>query len=405
MKLSKNLSFSLEILFSHKLRTGLSLGGVVAGVAAVVLTASAGKGAEQNVLGKIRSMGTDLVVVNAGRVAVFGGRRRSIDTVTTLRAPDAEAIAEECPSVSSAAPAVVRQLAVRSEGETTNTSVLAVSAEGFPIRGLRPGRGRFFTEEDGRARARVAVIGRTVRRNLFGSADPVGRTIRIGRVPFEVAGVFRAKGADINGTDQDDVVIVPLLTALRRLFNQSHVDTIYVRARGAKALGKAEKEIRALLRKRHRLGRKDDDFTVQNQSTLLETEQETARSLTLLIGSAAGLSLFVGGIGILAVMLISVGERTHEIGLRRAVGARRTDIRNQFLFESALLSITGGLLGAAAGLAGTTAFPLVGLWEAVISWPSVGIGVGISLLLGMVFGLYPALRAASLQPVEALRAE
>jgi len=405
MKLSKNLSFSLEILFAHKLRTGLSLAGVIVGVAAVVLMASAGKGAERNVLGRIRSMGTNLVVVNAGQVRVFGGRRRSIDTVTTLRAKDAAAMAAECPSVAAAAPAVVRKLAVRSESETTNTSVWALTAEGLGIRAIRPSRGALFTDDDGRARRRVAVIGRTVRRNLFGSTDPVGRTIRIGRVPFVVTAVFKAKGADINGTDQDDVVFVPLRTALRRLFNQSHVDTIYVRARGSRHLGRAEKEIRALLRRRHRLGGKPDDFTIQNQSTLLETEQETAQALTLLIGSAAGLSLLVGGVGILAVMLISVGERTREIGLRRALGARRGDIRNQFLFESGLLSVTGGLLGAAAGVASTAAFPILALWDAVIAWPSVALGVGIALFLGVVFGLYPALRASSLEPVEALRAE
>jgi putative ABC transport system permease protein len=240
---------------------------------------------------------------------------------------------------------------------------------------------------------------------LFGGADPVGVSFRINRIPFEVIGVTKAKGVDANGSDQDDVIIVPLETGMRRLVNVSHVDMVYAQARNADLLNQAEAEIRDLLRERHRLRDRADDFTVQNQATLLETEREIARSLTFLIGSVAGISLVVGGVGILAVMLISVRERTREIGLRRAVGAMRRDIRTQFLLESGMLAGAGGLIGVLIGVAGAWAVAALDYWETVISWQAAVIGFGFSVSIGIVFGIYPAIRAASLEPIEALRAE
>jgi putative ABC transport system permease protein len=210
---------------------------------------------------------------------------------------------------------------------------------------------------------------------------------------------------DANGVDQDDLIIVPLATAMRRLFNVTHIQTIYVQARSAELLNTGEKELRELLRQRHRLRDKPDDFTIQNQATLVDTERETTRSMTFLIGSVAGISLVVGGIGILAVMLISVRERTGEIGLRRAVGARRSDIRTQFLLESGLLAAAGGLVGVLGGVGAALALSTLGYWETVISWPAALIGFIFSVSVGIVFGIYPAMRAAALEPVEALRAE
>jgi len=242
-------------------------------------------------------------------------------------------------------------------------------------------------------------------RNLFGADDPVGQKIRIGRVPFDVIGVTRPKGIDANGADQDDLIIVPHTTAMRRLFNATYVDRIYVQAVNAEGLYQAEKEVRGVLRRRHRLGGKPDDFTIQNQATLLKTERETSRSMTLLVGGAAGISLLVGGVGILAVMLISVRERTGEIGLRRAVGALKRDIRNQFLLEAAMLSCTGGLLGVLSGVAGALTLSRLGYWDTIISWPAAGVGFFFSASLGIVFAIYPAIRAAELEPIEALRAE
>jgi putative ABC transport system permease protein len=223
-------------------------------------------------------------------------------------------------------------------------------------------------------------------------------------VPFEVVGVTVPKGLDANGADQDDLIIVPLATAMRRLFNVTHIQTVYVQARSAK-LHTAEAEIRELLRQRHRLRDKPDDFTIQNQATLVDTGRATTRSLTFLIGSVAGISLAVGGVGILSVMLISVRERTGEIGLRRAVGARRSDIRTQFLLESGLLAAVGGLVGVLGGVGAAFAVSMLGYWETVISWPATLIGFLFSVLVGVVFGIYPAICAAALQPIEALRAE
>ena len=405
MKLTKNVGLSLEILAAHKLRTLLSVLGIVVGVGAVILMVSAGRGAEKRILDQIRDMGTNLITVSAGQTRIVAGRQRQMSTVVSLLPADAAAIAAQCPSVALAAPATSKKLSVRWEAENTNTNVLGMAPDGFRIRNITIAMGRFFDPDESRGARRVAVLGPTVVENLFGGADAVGQQIRIGRVPFEVIGVTQPKGVDANGLDQDDLIVVPLETAMRRLMNVMYVQTAYVQARSGDLLDDAEREIRDLLRRRHRLEGKPDDFTIQNQATLIEGERETSQSMTLLVGSVASISLLVGGVGILAVMLISVRERTGEIGLRRAVGARRCDIRNQFLLESAILAGAGGLLGVAIGLGSSWAASWLGFWETAIAWESALIGFAFSVTLGIVFGIYPAMRAAALQPIEALRAE
>ena len=405
MKLSKNIALSYEILAAHKLRTLLSMLCIIVGVGAVVLMVAAGKGAEKRILDRIRDMGTNLVVVNAGQTRIVAGRQRQMATVTTLIPDDARAIVTDCPSVRLAAPAASKKLAARFESENANTNVVGITPDGFRIRNIEIAAGRFFDAEEGRGRRRVAILGPTVVRNLFSGDDPIGQKIRIGRVPFEVIGVTRPKGTDANGADQDDLIIVPLTTAMRRLFNVTYVDRIFVQAVNADALYQAEKEIRNILRQHHRLREKPDDFTIQNQAALLKTERETSLEMTLLVGSVSGISLLVGGVGILAVMLISVRERTGEIGLKRAVGALKRDIRNQFLLEAAILSGAGGLIGVLLGVSGALTLSRLGYWETVISWPSAAVGFLFSVSLGIVFGIYPALRAADLEPIEALRAE
>ena len=407
MKLSKNAVLSFEILAAHKLRTALSVLGIVVGVAAVVVIVSVGKGAEKRILDQIRDMGTNLLTVSAGQTSLVAGRQRQMTIVVTLVPADAEAIAKECPSIALAAPATGNKLAVRWEDQNASTNVLGMTQEGFAVRNFALASGRFFETEENHASRRVAVLGPTVVENLLGKADPIGQTIRVGRrgVPFEVIGVTQPKGVDTNGHDQDDIIIVPLGAAMRRLMNVIYVQTIYVQAKRSDLLDSAEREIREVLRRRHRLEGKRDDFTIQNQATLIEGEKETAQSMTLLVGSVAGISLLVGGVGILAVMLISVRERVQEIGLRRAVGACRRDIRNQFLLESAMLAGLGGLTGVLAGIAATLTASAFGSWDAVVSWESAGIAFAFSVTLGIVFGLYPAIRAASLEPIEALRAE
>ena len=409
MKLIRNTLLSLEILASHKVRTGLSLIGIVVGVGAVVLMGSLGRGAQARILGRIRAMGTNLIVVSAGKTQIIAGRQRQMTIVTTLVPDDASQIMKHCPSVELAAAATRQNLAIRWESENAMTSVVGMAADGFRIRNITAASGRLFDSEDSRARRRVAVVGPTVVQNLFDGADPVGLTIRIGKVPFEVIGVSAPRGTDVNGADQDDLILVPLETALRRLLNVTYVQTIYAQARSSEGLNLAEKEIRQILRQHHRLGEnvadKPDDFTIQNQATLLEAEGETMRSMMLLIGSVAGISLLVGVFGILAVMTISVRERRREIGLRRAIGASRHDIRNQFLAESAILSAIGGLCGVLLGVGITYAVALLGYWDALISWPSAAVAMLFSLAAGVVFGIYPAARAAALEPIQALRAE
>jgi len=406
MKLSRNLMLSLEILAAHRLRTFLSVTGIVAGVAAVVVMVSVGRGAEKKILSMIESMGTNLLIVNAGQTKIVAGRQRQVDMVTSLTPADAEAIAAECPSVARASAVISRRLTTRWQAGLVNTTVIGMSADGFAIRKITLAAGRFFDDGESRARRRVAVLGPTAARNLFGELDPVGQNFRIGRVPFEVIGLAAARGMDINGTDLDDAVIVPLETAMLRLYNVPYLESVYVQARDAgPALASAEREISDLLRIRHRLRARPDDFTIQNQATLLNTQRETTRSLTLLTGSVAAISLLVGGVGILAVMLISVRERRREIGLRRAVGALRTDIRNQFLLEGALVACGGGLIGIVLGMVIALVVSLAGLRAVSLSWSAAGLGFVFSASVGLVFGLYPAVRAAALEPINALRAE
>ena len=405
MKLSRNVILSVEILTAHKLRTLLSIIGIVVGVGAVILMVSAGRGAEKQILDRIRRMGTNLVIVNAGRTSIIAGRQRQMDTVRTLQVTDAQAIAKECTSVALTTPAVSKKLPLRWEDQDAITNVVGMQAEGLKVRNFSIAVGRTFDAEESRAAKRMAIVGPTAAANLFGSTDPVGQRIRINKVPFEVIGVTAPKGMDINGLDQDDLIIVPLETGMRRLLNLDYVHTVYAQARSSAAIGPAEQEIAGLLRQRHRLGSKPDDFTIQNQATLLATERETTGSMTLLIGSVAGISLLVGGVGILAVMLMSVRERTREIGLRRALGALRRDIRNQFLLESAVLAGAGGVAGVVGGVGLSLAVSSLGYWPAMISWPAASVAFTFSVLVGVFFGLYPAAQAAKLEPIEALRAE
>jgi putative ABC transport system permease protein len=301
---------------------------------------------------------------------------------------------------------VNKSMVVRWAGNNTTTTVIGLGPAGFRIRKIPFRSGRPFDADEDRTRQRVAVIGPTVAKNIFGGAEPLGQKILIGRVPFEVIGVTRPRGLDIHGADQDDLVLVPLETAMRRLLNIPYIHTIYIQASDSQQLGRVEQATRGLLRQRQRQPEgRPENFTILNQATLLQTERETARAMTLLIGSVAGIALLVGGVGILAVMLISVRERTREIGLRRAVGARRRDVQVQFLFEAGLQAGTGGIVGIVVGFAATRVTAAFGAWDPIFSWPAAVLGFAFSVTVGLVFGLYPALRASRLEPITALRAE
>jgi putative ABC transport system permease protein len=322
-----------------------------------------------------------------------------------LRTDDAAAIRAESARADTTAPAVIRQVIVRADGLNTPTMLLGTTTDGLDIRNIRPGAGRLFTFDDDRERRRVVLLGPTTARNLFGQVDPVGRTVRIGFAPFDVIGVTQPQGIDPAGVDQDNRVVVPLSTAMRRLLNVPYVDAVFVRARTGGDLVPLEREVRDILHRR--LGTRSgtsDPFVVLNQAVLLRTERATARAMNQVIAAVAVLAVVVGGVGIAAVMLISVRERTPEIGLRRALGAKRRDIRRQFVIESAVLATVGGVGGVIVGTGAAAAAALLGPWELVHSWNVVVLGLACSSVLGLVVGVIPAARAAYLEPATALRA-
>jgi putative ABC transport system permease protein len=406
VQFSRNAALSCRILAAHPLRTLLSMTGVVAGIAAVILMVAVGQAAERRILDRIGRMGTNLLTVNAAPARLMIGRQRTVGTVTTLTARDAQAIAEECAHVVAAVPAVYKSLVVHGEGRNTTTTIVGMRADGFRVRAIPLSSGRPFDTEDDRLRKRVAVLGQTVRRNIFGAADPVGQEIRIGRVLFDVVGTARLRGTDATGADQDDVVFVPLETAMRRLLNVPYIQSIYVQSGGGVWMDRVERDVRGLLRERQRLAEgRPDTFTIQNQQTLVRTERAAAQAMTRLIGGVAGVALLVGGVGIMAVMLMAVRERTREIGLRRALGARPRDIRDQFLLEAALLAGSGGVLGVTIGVAGTMAAAFLGGWDTGVSWAAAAAALACSLAVGMVAGIVPALRASRLEPIQALRSD
>ncbi|MHB9036020.1 MAG: ABC transporter permease [Armatimonadota bacterium] len=398
---------ALRALGAHKVRTALTLLGIVIGTSAVVAMVGIGQGTRAEVLRKVESLGTNLLMVNAGQFKLYAGRpQHAASVVITLTEKDAEAIADESTLVTTVAPAQSRKMQVKYGESTTTTSIVGTTPQYQDVRNFRPALGDFFDEDHARSSARVAVLGQTVVQNLFSGDDPIGETIRINKVPFEVIGVMEAKGLDISGQDQDDQIFIPLRTALRRVFNLTYVGTIYVSVRDSRDMGSASLEIRDLLHERHRLKPgANDDFTIQSQTAILETQEAVSGTFTLLLSSIGGISLLVGGIGILAIMLIAVRERTREIGIRRAIGARRKDILLQFLIETIVLTVIGALSGVVFGLVGAKVTSLATGWPMLIPWAVAGATVVFSVVIGIVFGVYPASKAASVDPIVALRSE
>ncbi|MEW6108031.1 MAG: ABC transporter permease [Nitrospirota bacterium] len=405
MKVLKGTRIALKTLFSHKLRTALATLGIVVGVCSVIVMVAIGDGAQKQVLSKIQAMGTDLVMVTAGQVKVIAGRQRQTGNVTTLTLKDVKALSEETRYVKAVAPAQGKKMLVKYEALSTTTSITGTSEAVIPIRNLSIQKGRFFTDDEDRTLQRVAVIGKTVAKNLFEDRDPVGETIRIGKVSFEVIGVLYEKGTDLVGNDQDDIIYIPVNTALRRLFNLTYINNIYVQAKGSDYIDRAASEIRDILREKHRLRNKPDDFTIQSQTEILKSEKETSQTFTNLLSAVAAISLIVGGVGILAIMLISIKERTREIGIRRAVGALKRDLLLQFIVESLVLSASGGVVGIISGVALSIGATYFTKWPLSLSFPAIIVAFSFSAAIGLIFGVYPAAKAARLDPIEALRAE
>jgi putative ABC transport system permease protein len=407
MKIFRNLLFSIRALSTRKLRTGLSLLGMSIGVAAVIMMTAMGSGARKEALAKIEKMGTNLLVVQAGRAPRAPGRARQEDLVTTLKLGDWEAFVASCPSVAAAAPTQEKALKVTYADVLITTNILGSTPDYPGICNSVLGRGRLFTDDEDRTAVRLAVLGSQTARNLFGRNDPLGETIRIRGIPFRVIGVLKEKGVGRDGANEDDKILIPIRTALRRVFNLDYIKAIFVRVRSREAMAGAETEARAMLRDRHRLDRNGspDDFTIQNQLTVLEAAETAGDSFTALIAGVAAVSLVVGGIGILAVMTVAVKERTPEIGLRMAVGSRPRDILVQFLAEALVLGLSGGAVGAAIGLAGSWIIGAATSWETAPAAGPAVFSVLFSLAVGLLFGAYPARKASLLDPIKALRAE
>lgn len=406
MKVVRSLRISVRQLGAHRTRTGLALLGIVIGVSSVIAMVAVGHGARQEVVARVQAMGTDLIMVTPAQIRPTGGRRVR-GTVTTLTPQDAAALEDELPRIVAAAPWASRRISVRFQGLSSTTNVMGVTPEVRDILNLATTAGSFYTEREEVTAARTAVLGPTVEEALFGSEPAVGQRVIIGQVPFQVIGVLRERGTDLSGSDQDDVVLIPLRTALRRVLNQDWLGGIYLQARSQADMTEGAEQVRWLLRERHDLDRRraDDDFEIQTQAELMAAHREIGDTFTTLVGGIAAVSLLVGGVGILAIMLISVRERTREIGLRLAVGARRRDVRIQFLAEAIILGTGGGLAGIVLGLLDAAGLAILTDWAIQVEPISVAASFTFSLLVGIVFGVYPAYRASLLDPVDALQSE
>jgi putative ABC transport system permease protein len=402
------LAVAARALFRNKLRSFLTMLGVIIGVGAVIAMTSIGAGAAARVQATFEQMGSNMLVVRSG-ASQMGGARGGAGSQPTLTWSDLEAI-RGLPSVRLAAPHLQRSVQVMGDGQNWSTSVQGTTPELFSIRNWRVARGRFFDEDDERVGAKVAVVGTTVVHNLFGPyQDPIGQVIRVGNVPFEVVGVTVTKGQSGFGQDQDDVVFVPARTYRSKLqggLQQFIAGSIFVSAISPEAAGRAQTEVEEILRQRHRLAEgTPDDFNVRNLSEIASAQQEGARVMTSLLAGIALVSLVVGGIGIMNIMLVSVTERTREIGLRMAVGAKPRSILVQFLVEAVALSVAGGILGTAIGL-GTAAWLVARFdWPMLVQPEMIAAAVIFSGVVGVAFGMWPALKASRLDPIQALRYE
>jgi len=407
MKLKRIAHISRKQLSAHKLRTALALLGIVVGVSAVIIMIAIGTGAQREVLSKIEEMGTNLIIVNAAEVQRSPGRMQARGTVTTLTLQDADVVERDIPYIVAVAPVQSRRMQVRVGNLTSNVNIVGTTPAFQDVRNFHVRIGSFFDEHDDIGLRRVAVIGAGVHRSLFDGQNVIGETIRIGNVPFEIIGVMESKGVDLDGVDQDDQIFIPISTALRRVFNLAYINTIYLQVQHRDVMDVASQDIREILRERHRLISQDrpDDFTIHTQLELLDAQRETTDTFTMLIGSIASVSLFVGGIGILAIMLISVRERINEIGLRMAVGARRKDVLTQFLLEASMLSLGGGIAGIVFGIAGSVVVGIATAWATSVSFYSILLAFVFSFAIGLFFGVYPARKASLLDPIEALRSE
>ncbi len=404
------LRIALRSLKVNKLRTALTMLGIMIGVAAVIAMVSVGTGAQARVAEQIQSLGSNLIIALSGSTNQAGFRLGQ-GSQTTITEDDAAAIAREVPAVQVAAPSSRGNAQVVYGNLNWSTAIQGVTADYFEARDWPVDVGRPILQEDVDGATKIALLGQTTAQNLFGDADPIGQIIRIKKVPFTVAGLLSRKGQSAWGQDQDDVIFVPLSTAKKKVLgvsqaNARSVGSISIKIRPDENMTEAETQIRELLRQRHRLQpAQDDDFWLRNLSEVLQTQEESSKVMTYLLAAIASVSLLVGGIGIMNIMLVSVTERTREIGLRMAVGARSRDILTQFLVEAVTLSLIGGVIGIALGVGGSNAINALAEWRTVLAPEAILLAFGFSAAIGIFFGFYPARKASRLDPIEALRYE
>ena len=408
INIPSTIRISFRALRVNKMRSSLTMLGIIIGVGAVIAMLAVGAGARQKISEQISSIGSNLIMVLSG-ASTSGGIRMGAGTQPTLTIGDADAVGRECPSVQAVAPSLGGTAQVVYGNQNWSTGVTGTTPSVLTVRDWGLASGRAFTEDDVKSANKVCLIGQTVAENLFGSIDPVGQMIRIKKIPFTVVGVLEAKGQSPNGQDQDDTIFIPVTTAQKKLFGTAFpgmIRVISVKARSTEDLARAEREITELLRQRHKLGPKqENDFSVRNLTQMLQATEQSTRVMTILLGAIASVSLVVGGIGIMNIMLVSVTERTREIGIRMAVGAKTWDIRLQFIIEALTLSMIGGIIGIICGITVSRVLSQLAGWSVIVSVFSVLLSFGFSGLVGIFFGYYPAYKASLLDPIDALRYE
>ena len=408
MDFLQTLKIALRALRTNKMRSFLTMLGIIIGIAAVIAMMAVGSGASYVISQQIASIGSNIILVIPGSTT-SGGLRTGSGGTQTLTSDDAKAIMTDCPSVALAAGTVRTSGQIVSGNMNWSSVIMGGTPELFEIREWPVVSGRPISRQDEDGAVKVCLLGQTVAENLFGSADPVGSVIRIKKIPFTVIGVLERKGQSPQGQDQDDSVFVPLRTAQRNLVRSQRtgiVGSIIVKAKSEELIDKAESEIQSLLNQRHRItNSKEPDFSTRNLSEILAVAEQSSKAMSLLLGAVASISLIVGGIGIMNIMLVSVTERTREIGIRMAIGAKKNDILLQFMTEAVLLTLLGGVIGIALGTGGATAVSRMLDWPTLISLQSIVVAFVFSGAVGIFFGFYPAKKAAGLNPIDALRYE
>jgi putative ABC transport system permease protein len=408
INVNSTFQIALRALWVNKMRSFLTMLGIIIGVGAVITMLAVGTGASEKIAEQIASVGSNLIMVVPGSITQ-GGIRMGSGSHSTLTKDDAEAIEKECSAVSAVAPIVNTTAQAVYGNQNWATAIYGTTAGILEVKDCSLVAGRNFVDQDIRSATKVCILGQTVVDNLFGGIDPIGQIVRIKKVPFTVIGILETKGQSIMGQDQDDVVYIPLTTAQKKIVGTSMpgmVRSIMVKARSAEDMTLAEKQVTELLRQKHRSGpNKEDDFTVRNLSQMMQVAEQSANVMTILLGAIASISLLIGGIGIMNIMLVSVTERTREIGIRMAIGAKTWDIRIQFIIEALTLSMIGGIFGITLGVTGSSILSAVAGWATIVSPLSIILAFGFSGLVGIFFGFYPAYKASLLNPIDALRYE